>query len=79
MNFIKHGKKRINLEGVAFIIEKEYRRMSENPSEEYKDIYSLDFISNGKHLVSIDFEIEEERDKFMKWVDQKIGTEQIKS
>lgn len=78
MNFIKHGKKRINLEEVAFIVEKETRRMSENSSDEYKDIYSLDFISNGKHMISIDFETKEERERFMAGMDQKIGAEYIK-
>lgn len=76
-NFIKYGKKRINLDQVAFIIEKEFRRMSDSPSGEYKDIYSLDFMSNGKHLISVDFESEKDRKKFLERVDKIIGPESI--
>ena len=51
--------------------------MSDSPSGEYKDIYALDFMSNGKHLISVDFESEKDRKKFLERVDKIIGPESI--
>lgn len=78
MIFIKYGKKRINLDRVAFIIEKEFSRMSDFPKGEYKDIFSVDFISNEKYLISVDFESEKDRKKFLEAVDKIIDPDSIK-